>query len=219
MLRSNFEEQLNELHVDLDRMCSLAINAIDSCVKAFEEHDKELANDIIGGDKIINDAERSIEGKCLRLLLTQQPIASDLRDVSTALKVVTDLERIGDQSADIADIIIESDLENSFDIVQHIPPMASFCKDEVNMAIKAFHNHDLKLAQEVKDMDSKLDEYFISIKKELIQMVTDSPDNADVVLNFLMIAKYFEKIGDHAKNICKWVEFNETGKVNDKRIM
>ena len=103
MPRSQFDQELNKMHVDLDRMCHLVVLAIENCVTAFKEQDYELARDIIHGDKQINDVERSIEAKCLSLILKQQPVASDLRDVSTALKVVTDLERIGDQSADIAE--------------------------------------------------------------------------------------------------------------------
>ena len=107
MPRSQFDQELNKMHFDLDRMCHLVVLAIENCVTAFKEQDYELAQDIIHGDKQINDVERSIEAKCLSLILKQQPVASDLRDVSTALKVVTDLERIGDQSADIAELILE----------------------------------------------------------------------------------------------------------------
>ena len=149
MPRSQFDQELNKMHVDLDRMCHLVVLAIENCVTAFKEQDYELAQDIIHGDKQINDVERSIEAKCLSLILKQQPVASDLRDVSTALKVVTDLERIGDQSADIAELILE-----------------------------------------MKEMDS-----------------------------FLMIAKYFERIGDHVVNICEWIEFNQTGKLNNARLI
>ena len=114
MPRSQFDQELNKMHVDLDRMCHLVVLAIENCVTAFKEQDYELARDIIHGDKQINDVERSIEAECLSLILKQQPVASDLRDVSTALKVVTDLERIGDQSADIAELILEMKEMDSF---------------------------------------------------------------------------------------------------------
>ena len=121
MPRSQFDQELNKMHVDLDRMCHLVVLAIENCVTAFKEQDYELAQDIIHGDKQINDVERSIEAKCLSLILKQQPVASDLRDVSTALKVVTDLERIGDQGADIAEILLETDVKSPYKMVEHIP--------------------------------------------------------------------------------------------------
>ena len=124
MPRSQFDQELNKMHVDLDRMCHLVVLAIENCVTAFKEQDYELARDIIHGDKQINDVERSIEAKCLSLILKQQPVASDLRDVSTALKVVTDLERIGDQSADIAELILEMKEMDSFLMIGHIQDMA-----------------------------------------------------------------------------------------------
>ena len=179
MPRSQFDQELNKMHVDLDRMCHLVVLAIENCVTAFKEQDYELAQDIIHGDKQINDVERSIEAKCLSLILKQQPVASDLRDVSTALKVVTDLERIGDQSADIAELILEMKEMDSFLMIGHIQDMA----------------------------------------KIATKMVKESNDKGDLTINFLMIAKYFERIGDHVVNICEWIEFNQTGKLNNTRLI
>ena len=160
MPRSQFDQELNKMHVDLDRMCHLVVLAIENCVTAFKEQDYELARDIIHGDKQINDVERSIEAKCLSLILKQQPVASDLRDVSTALKVVTDLERIGDQSADIAELILEMKEMDSFLMIGHIQDMAKIATKMVKEALDAFHQHDLKHALEVKKMDIKMDELF-----------------------------------------------------------
>ena len=160
MPRSQFNQELNKMHVDLDRMCHLVVLAIENCVTAFKEQDYELARDIIHGDKQINDVERSIEAKCLSLILKQQPVASDLRDVSTALKVVTDLERIGDQSADIAELILEMKEMDSFLMIGHIQDMAKIATKMVKEALDAFHQHDLKHALEVKKMDIKMDELF-----------------------------------------------------------
>lgn len=193
MPRSQFDQELNKMHVDLDRMCHLVVLAIENCVTAFKEQDYELAQDIIHGDKQINDVERSIEAKCLSLILKQQPVASDLRDVSTALKVVTDLERIGDQSADIAELILEMKEMDSFLMIGHIQDMA-------------------KIA-------TKMDELFDQVKKDIIQMIKESNDKGDLTINFLMIAKYFERIGDHVVNICEWIEFNQTGKLNNARLI
>ena len=160
MPRSQFDQELNKMHVDLDRMCHLVVLAIENCVTAFKEQDYELARDIIHGDKQINDVERSIEAKCLSLILKQQPVASDLRDVSTALKVVTDLERIGDQSADIAELILEMKEMDSFLMIGHIQDMAKIATKMVKESLDAFHQHDLKHALEVKKMDNKMDELF-----------------------------------------------------------
>ena len=219
MLRSNFEKDLNKLHVDLDKMCHLVILSIENCITAFKSGDRDLCRDILAGDKVINDMERTIEARCLSLILKQQPIASDLRNVSTALKVVTDLERIGDQGADIAEILLETDVKSPYKMVEHIPNMAALARDMVKGAIEAFHEHDLKKTKEIKKMEDKMDGLFEEVKVELVQIVKEAADNIDIVINFLMIAKYFERIGDHAVNICEWVEFNQTGTVDNYRLI
>ena len=219
MLRSNFEKDLNKLHVDLDKMCHLVILSIENCITAFKSGDRDLCRDILAGDKVINDMERTIEARCLSLILKQQPIASDLRNVSTALKVVTDLERIGDQGADIAEILLETDVKSPYKMVEHIPNMAVLARDMVKGAIEAFHEHDLKKTKEIKKMEDKMDGLFEEVKVELVQIVKEAADNIDIVINFLMIAKYFERMGDHAVNICEWVEFNQTGTVDNYRLI
>ena len=219
MLRSNFEKDLNKLHVDLDKMCHLVILSIENCITAFKSGDRDLCRDILAGDKVINDMERTIEARCLSLILKQQPIASDLRNVSTALKVVTDLERIGDQGADIAEILLETDVKSPYKMIEHIPNMAVLARDMVKGAIEAFHEHDLKKTKEIKKMEDKMDGLFEEVKVELVQIVKEAADNIDIVINFLMIAKYFERIGDHAVNICEWVEFNQTGTVDNYRLI
>lgn len=219
MLRSKFEKDLNKLHVDLDKMCHLVILAIENCITAFESGDRDLCRDILAGDKVINDMERTIEARCLSLILKQQPIASDLRNVSTALKVVTDLERIGDQSADIAEILLETDVTCPYKMVEHIPNMARLARDMVKGSIDAFHEHDLNKATQIKELENQMDRLFEEVKVELVQIVNESKENIDIVINFLMIAKYFERIGDHAVNICEWVEFNQTGTVDNFRLI
>lgn len=219
MLRSQFDAELNNMHVDLDRMCHLVIQAIENCVTAFKNQDFDLAKEIIENDKAINNVERAIESKCLALILKQQPVASDLRDVSTALKVVTDLERIGDQSADIAELILEIDEQNSFLMVEHIPAMANIAIKMVTKALNAFHEHDVVKAKEVKKTDQEMDRLFDNVKNELIKIVKEDKDNVDLSIHFLMIAKYFERIGDHVVNICEWIEFSQTGRLNDQRLI
>ena len=219
MLRSNFENDLNKLHVDLDKMCHSVVLAIENCITAFKSGDRELCRDIISVDKVIYAMERTIEARCLSLILKQQPVASDLRTVSTALKVVTDLERIGDQGADIAEILLETDVSSPYKMVEHIPSMAALAKDMVKGSVEAFHQSSLDKANEIKTMESKMNGLFEEVKVELIQIVKESADNIDVVINFLMIAKYFERIGDHAVNICEWVEFNQTGAIDNSRLI
>lgn len=163
--------------------------------------------------------ERTIEARCLSLILKQQPVASDLRNVSTALKVVTDLERIGDQGADIAEILLDTDVTCPYKMVEHIPNMAHLAKNMVKQSIEAFHQHDLKKALEVKKLEDDMDGLFEEVKVELIQIVNESKETIDLAINFLMIAKYFERIGDHAVNICEWVEFNQTGTVDNYRLI
>ena len=153
------------------------------------------------------------------MILKQQPVASDLRDVSTALKVVTDLERIGDQSADIAELILEMKEMDSFLMIGHIQDMAKIATKMVKEALDAFHQHDLNHALEVKKMDIKMDELFDQVKEDIIQMIKESNGKGDLTINFLMIAKYFERIGDHVVNICEWIEFNQTGKLNNTRLI
>ena len=219
MLRSNFENDLNKLHVDLDKMCHLVVLAIENCIVAFKSGDRELCRDIISGDKVINDMERTIEARCLSLILKQQPVASDLRNVSTALKVVTDLERIGDQGADIAEILLDTDVTCPYKMEEHIHNMDALAKEMVKGSVEAFHQSSLEKAKEIKNMEGKMNGLFKEVKVELTQIVNETAENIDLVINFLMIAKYFERIGDHAVNICEWVEFNQTGSVDNYRLI
>ena len=157
MPRSQFDQELNKMHVDLDRMCHLVVLAIENCVTAFKEQDYELAQDIIHGD--------------------------------------------------------------SFLMIGHIQDMAKIATKMVKEALDAFHQHDLNHALEVKKMDIKMDELFDQVKEDIIQMIKESNDKGDLTINFLMIAKYFERIGDHVVNICEWIEFNQTGKLNNTRLI
>ena len=219
MPRKTFEASLEDLNVELIKMGAIVENAINSAIIALKNNDDKLAKEGVDQDRVIDDMEKDIEAKCLSLILKQQPVASDLRDVSTALKVVTDLERIGDQSADIAELILEMKEMDSFLMIGHIQDMAKIATKMVKEALDAFHQHDLNHALEVKKMDIKMDELFDQVKKDIIQMIKESNDKGDLTINFLMIAKYFERIGDHVVNICEWIEFNQTGKLNNTRLI
>ena len=219
MMRKLFDQELEKLNVDLTKMGHLVELAIENMIDAFKHQDKALAKEIITNDRLINDMERTVESRAFNLILRQQPIATDLRNVTTALKIVTDLERIGDQGADIAEILLETDVKSPYKMVEHIPNMAVLARDMVKGAIEAFHEHDLKKTKEIKKMEDKMDGLFEEVKVELVQIVKEAADNIDIVINFLMIAKYFERIGDHAVNICEWVEFNQTGTVDNYRLI
>ena len=217
--RPTFESDLELLNLEMIKMSAMAENAIENAITAFKNKDEKLANAIIAGDRDINDAEKQIEAKCLSLILRQQPVARDLRSVSTALKMVTDIERIGDHAADIAEIVLTMKGEDIFEMVQHIPDMAKVAVEMVHNAVAAFVNQDLSLVKSVTEEDDVMDDLFDKTKSEVVEILKRGDDYMDLGVNFIMIAKYFERIGDHAVNICEWVEFGMTGEYQNKRIL
>jgi phosphate transport system protein len=217
--RLTFEHELMLLRDNLTEMGHLIENAIDNTLKAFENEDEELAKEIIQGDRNINDIEKTIESRCLSLILKQQPVARDLRIVTTALKVVTDMERIGDHAADIAELIIREKREPIYNLVKHIPEMGRVSKEMVHDAVVAFTTLDIEMARMIIKKDDVVDDLFDKVKEEVATMLRASNEHVDQCVDILMIAKYFERIGDHAVNLCEWTEFNETGSVNNIRIL
>ncbi|NLZ84006.1 MAG: phosphate signaling complex protein PhoU [Clostridiales bacterium] len=217
--RLGFDYELQLLKDNLAQMGHLIENAIDKCMHAFKTQDESLAKEIIAGDRNINDIEKTIEARCLSLILKQQPVARDLRIVTTALKVVTDMERIGDQAADIAELILREKRDEIYNLTEHIPEMAKETKLMVGDAVDAFINVNIEKAQEIKLRDDVVDELFDKVKDEVVTILRKSSEQVDQCVDILMIAKYFERIGDHAVNICEWTEFNVTGSVNNIRIL
>lgn len=217
--RLNFQNQIEKLNVELIKMGALIEEAIENVIIAFKNKDHELAREIIAKDREIDDMEKNIESHCLSLILRQQPVAKDLRIVSTALKMVTDMERIGDHAADISELVLRINADHIFEIVEHIPEMASLSKTMVKGAIEAFVKGDTKLTKKIIKMDDEVDALFCKVKEEVIEILRKPNDLSDMCVDFLMIAKYFERIGDHAENICEWVEFNETGEYKNSRIL
>ena len=220
--RPTFEEALTQLNVELIKMGATVEKSIMDAVEAFKNHDEKLAKDIVAKDRIVDDMEKNIEAQCLSLILRQQPVAGDLRVVSTALKMVTDMERIGDQASDIAELIPhlgEGDTYDAYDACSHIPAMAQVALEMVHGAINAFVEGDVQKAKEIINKDDIVDDYFDKVKNEVADLLREKAGSVDVILNFLMIAKYFERIGDHAENICEWVEFSKTGEYKDERII
>lgn len=218
-MRSEFDNELNKLTVDLTKMARLVETAIENMIDSFKNEDKTQAKEIISNDRLVNDMERTIESRSFNLILRQQPIASDLRKVTSALKIVTDLERIGDQAADIAEIILNMKEKHPYRTVEHIPLMAKKTKLMVREAVEAFIKQDLQSANMVKKMDDEVDELFEEVKDEVIEILKEENNKADSCIDFLMIGKYLERVGDHAVNICEWIEFNQTGKVNEHKLI
>ena len=202
-MRSRFDEQLAQLNREMIEMGAQCEEVIALASKALTEADMRLAAKVAPLSADIDRKEREIEALCLRLLLQQQPVARDLRQISAALKMITDLERIGDQAEEIADIIGFIDGHNPEDYVT-LTEMAKAAIHMVTESIDAYVKHDTILA-------AKVDEYFLQVKSKLIAKIAKDPDDGEYALDLLMIAKYFERIGDHAVNIAEWVIFSVTG--------
>lgn len=210
-MRNRLDEQLERLNTELIKMGALCEESIACAVKAlFDEKSSLNIDKVNANEEEIDHLERDIEALCMKLLLQQQPVAKDLRTVSSALKMISDMERIGDQSQDIAEI---SKFVHSTDLAGkvHISEMATEAIKMVTTSVDSFVKKDLKLAQRAIDMDDKVDRLFLEVKKELTELVRDDASDAEYFLDLLMAAKYLERIGDHATNIAEWVQFSITG--------
>lgn len=210
MMRSRFDEQLALLNKELISMGSLCEEVIAIAAKALLTGDADAVKRVRPLDSEIDQKERTIESMCLKLLLQQQPVARDLRQISAALKMITDMERIGDQADDIVEIIRFLGGRTGGEC-DYIGDMARATIKMVTESIDAFVRQDLDLAHAVIAHDDVVDDLFVKVKTSLITMITNKPEDGGFALDLLMIAKYFERIGDHATNIAEWVEFSVTG--------
>ena len=214
-MRSHFDEQLAELNRELIAMGALCEEAIAIAAKALMTGDTCLAAKVSPVDSEIDHMERGIESMCLKLLLQQQPVATDLRKISSALKMITDMERIGDQAEDIAEIVQFLDEPAKEEALIHkdgqLREMAKATIRMVTESIHAYVKHDVKVAEQVLKEDDIVDGYFAQVKRQLIDKIAANPAEGEYALDLLMIAKYFERIGDHAENIAEWVIFMVTG--------
>lgn len=211
-MRDNFERKLDKLDDNLSAMGQLICKQIMDSVEALMTKDVDLAKSVIKGDLEINDLEKRIEEYALKIILREQPVASDLRLVSSALKMITDMERIGDQAADIADLtifLVKADFHRRD--LGSIQAMAKECVNMVNLSVSAFVTGDLSLIEDVAKSEEKVDGYFMQVRDELIKDIREQTVDPAVLIDFLMIAKYFERIGDHAENIAEWVNYSITG--------
>ncbi len=206
-MRNKYDEELQNLHNSLIKMGSLCEHAITFAMKCFDEDNEGSIDTVKLTEVKINEFEREIERQCLKLLLQQQPVAGDLRGISAVLKMITDLERIGDQAVDIAELSRYTSGLNS-----HLQSMAQNAIEMLSSAIDAFVDANLELAQETIEKDDVVDSLFLDVRYDIIEMMTTSKDNAENMLDMLMIAKYLERIADHAVNVSEWVIFSITGK-------
>lgn len=212
-MRTKFDQQLDTLGQELIKMGSLCEEVISLAVSALIQRDDALAAKIAPLDHKIDEKERQIEAMCLRLLLQQQPVAGDLRQISAALKMVTDMERIGDQAEEIAEIL---PFLNGRTLPEHIRirEMAKATIKMVTDSVDAYVRQDTTIAEAVIASDDIVDDYFKDIKSSLISLIAQNPTEGEYALDLLMVAKYFERIGDHAANIAGWVLFSVTGEKN-----
>ena len=209
-MRNRFDEQLFEMNRELIEMGAMCEEAIASAVKALTTGDIALAKRVKDTSGFIDQKERDIESRCMKLLLHQQPVARDLRAISAALKMITDMERIGDQAEDIAEIVISIG-NHTMDGLEIIEQMARETVKMVTDSVDAFVKKDVELAQEVIRRDDIVDSYFLKVKYDIIKLISENPADGGFALDLLMISKYFERIGDHATNIAEWVIYSVTG--------
>ena len=210
-IRKVFEEELAELKTELVEMCYLTEQMIGDAITALVNRDRELGKSIGDMDKRVDEYERAIEKKCMRILLKQQPVAKDFRVVSTALKMITDIERFGDQAADIGDLVSTMPGETYIKKLTHITAMGDLALKMVRDSVNSFINNDEPLADEVIRLDDEMDELFLTVKNELIELIKVDANNGDQAIELMMVAKYLERIGDHAVNVAEWTKYNETG--------
>ncbi|MCL2821844.1 MAG: phosphate signaling complex protein PhoU [Firmicutes bacterium] len=215
--RSRFNKEMDAMHQNLIKLGGLIEDAIGKSITALINQDGQLAEAVIAADREINKLANLIESEALAILLRQQPVASDLRVITTALKMVTDLERIGDQAEDICNIVLYllgEDYQGKFVL---IPKMAQLAREMVAGSIQGFIRLDTNLAQEVIKKDDQIDVLFDKVRAEMIELLQQRPQYANQAIYMMMVAKYLEKIGDHAENIADWVIFCKTGEKKNRK--
>ena len=219
--RTQYEADLAALKGSLAKMSQLSADAVEEALEALCTADAEEAKGIIKGDTEVNRMERDIEHRCMTLLLRQQPVASDLRKVSTALKMVTDVERIGDQASDIAELVLHlhSKSTDAVGVLEDILKMGDDVLKMVKRSIAAYVQVDLAVAAEVIAHDDVIDASFARISSEIAQYIAAHPTEAETALDLFMATKYLERLGDHAVNVAEWVEFLKTGVHKSRKIV
>ncbi len=207
-MRSKFDEQLLELNKEMIEMGNKIILSIKNAIEALVARDENAAKEIMESDAEVDHLQKKIEGICFNLLIQQQPVARDLRTVTAAMKMVTDMERIGDHAADISEMTILMGQNSQIDKFEHISKMATETMVMLNHSIEAFASKDVIKAKEVIEHDDVVDDLFVEAKKDVIELILNNPSEGEEATDILMIAKYFERIGDHATNIAEWVIYS-----------
>lgn len=210
-IRKLFENELSNLKTELVEMCRLTETMIEGAVKALLKRDRQLGKSIGELDKRVDEYELDIEKRCMRILLKQQPVAKDFRVVSTALKVITDIERFGDQASDIGDLVYTMPGETYIKPLTHIKEMGDLAVKMVHESVDSFICNDEKLADKIIATDDIMDELFLAVKSDLIDLIKKDAGNGDQAIELMMVAKYLERIGDHAVNVAEWTKYSETG--------
>lgn len=207
-MRNKFDVQLSSLNTEMIEMGNQIVKSIAMAIEALANCDSELAQTIIEGDAQIDQRQKKIEGICFQLLIQQQPVAKDLRTVTAAMKMVTDMERIGDHAADISEMTIQMGTNNHIDRFEHIKKMANETMLMLNHSIEAYVERDSKKAEEVISHDDVVDALFEQAKRDIIDLILENSKEGEEATDLLMVAKYFERIGDHATNIAEWVIYS-----------
>ena len=210
-VRKLFEAELADLKNELVEMCRFTEEMLESAIEALLKRDRELGRRISDMDKRVDEYEMDIEKRCMRILLKQSPVAKDFREVSTALKMITDIERVGDQASDIGDLVYTMPGERYIKRLTHIREMGDLAVKMVREGVNSFIENDEKLADEVIRTDDRMDELFLTVKSDLIELIKKDANNGDQAIELIMVAKYLERIGDHAVNVAEWTKYNETG--------
>jgi phosphate transport system protein len=218
-IRASYEKELKGIFDNLILMCRHIEYAIENSIKALKEGDYELAKRVYDEEPIVDVLEREIEQACLKILLLEHPVARDFRDVSAALKMITDLERIGDQARDIAEITMQFGEKGYAWKLEFIPIMAAIVVQMVKDGVQAYINRDLELARSLDAADDKVDELFERVMSDLIRAIKSNPEKAEQAVMLMMVNKYLERIGDHAVNVGEWVEYAITGNHPKKGLL
>lgn len=215
-MRLKFDEQLRQLNNEMILMGNMIQKAIQDTIEAFFSQNIDKAKQIMKDDELVDQEQKKIENICFQLLIQQQPVARDLRTITAAMKMVTDMERIGDQAADIAELTIMMADSPYLLNVEHIKKMSAEAVMMLMQAVQAYVERDMKKAQEVIEHDDIVDELFVKVKTDLIEVMRNNADYAEHAADLLMVNKYLERIGDHATNIAEWVIFSIDDHVNEK---
>lgn len=207
-MRNKFDMQLMALNQEMLKMGTMIEESISRSIGAFSKRDVDKANEIIDNDEAIDDQQKKIEGICFNLLIQQQPVARDLRVITAAMKMVTDMERIGDHAADICEMTILMQKNGKYDSLKDINKMATETVYMLNSSIEAYVDKDAKKARDVIAHDDVVDNLFMNAKSDIIKMIINNEEDGENIADLLMVAKYFERIGDHATNIAEWVLYS-----------